>query len=218
MVPGPFPPVHGSPRACSRPAVARRPRRRRRVQLRQLPGLVRDGLLRPLPHAAALLDLLPASPPCVSAEEWLHVAWVDASCALVGVEWLRVFVGLRTLSDAELLRHVWQPDFPTFPAIDLQFQRKERVGIERDVMQSAAVAAADWKAAAGQSTWARRVSDVVLSRWQLSSAPELGLSTGNTIPVIAVGGSGGPGDCWTRAPRAGALAHPPLRLARRWST
>lgn len=28
------------------------------------------------------------------------------------------FVGLRALSDEELLRHVRQPDIPTFPAVD----------------------------------------------------------------------------------------------------
>jgi len=186
----------------------------RRICSLKLPGLVRDGLPQPLLHKMTLLDLFPASPPFMSAEEWLHEARVDASHAFVGVKLFRGFGELLLKSDEELLRYVWQPDIPNFPAVDgvmffrcaksksaqgpqdsevmavlLQFKHKVRINIERDVVQSAASAAEDFKAAAGRSTWARRVVFVVLSRWQLPSAPALDLTTGNSIPVIVVGES-----------------------------
>lgn len=186
----------------------------RRICSAKLPSLVRDGLPQPLLHKTTLLDLFPASPPFMSTEEWLHETRVDASHAFVGVKLFRNFDELLVKSDEELLRYIWQPDIPNFPAVDgvmffrcaksksaqgpqgsevvgvlLQFKHKVRINFEMDVIQSAAVAAKDFKAAAGGSTWARRVVFVVLSRWQLPFATGLDLTMGNSIPVIVVGES-----------------------------
>ncbi|OSX71051.1 hypothetical protein BU14_0609s0001 [Porphyra umbilicalis] len=183
----------------------------RRLCSLHLDSLVRDGQPQPPLCGSTLLDLFPASPPYVGGAAWLEVAGVYASRAFVDVRLFNDFTELLFKDDEELLHSVWQANKPKFPAVDgvvffrctrcdigpgprrgelvavmLQLKHRERITLDRDVIQSAMSAAEAFTSSSDGPSWTRRAAIVVLSRRALPFRRQEDMAESVSPAVIVV--------------------------------